>query len=57
VLLDDLPHFPVARLLCGARPSVITAIGVGLGSMAQLHLDPFVASILGLVAGGVLREN
>jgi hypothetical protein len=31
--------------------SVITAIGVGLGSMAQLHLDPFVASVLGLVAG------
>jgi hypothetical protein len=31
--------------------SVITAIGVGLGSMAQLHLDPFVGSVLGLVAG------
>ena len=31
--------------------SVITAIGVGLGSMAELHLDPFVASVLGLVAG------
>ena len=31
--------------------SVITAMGVGLGSMAGLHLDPFVASVLGLVAG------
>jgi hypothetical protein len=31
--------------------SVIAAIGVGLGSMAQLHIDPFVASVLGLVAG------
>src|SRR5215469_260450 len=31
--------------------SVIAAIGVGLGLMAQLHLDFFVAAVLAIVAG------
>ncbi len=31
--------------------SVLSAIGVGLGLMAQLHLDLFVAAVLGIVAG------